>query len=431
MAATRVLRMYRRHPKGMQAGLTLVRLCTFLWGLIFAADLYAAVLPEDRADILYHQYDGGGSTIDGPSILVRKQFGEKVSIWGNYYEDVLSSASIDVVTQGSPYTENRIQQSVGADFLYDKTLMSFSYTNSDEADYFANTYAFGISQEFFGALTTLSITYSQGDDIVGVNRRSGGEIIFTSKVGEITHERFGVSVSQILTKHFILALAVESVIDEGFPVDSNGNFDPDGSVLDNPYRGVRFFLPDPTNDFIPGPGGGVGFEPERYPNTRNSDALAIRAMYYLPWRAALRLEYRAFSDSWGIEADTYIARYVQPVSDKLTLEFKYHFYDQTQASFYADTFPFINAQNFLGSDKELSTYTNNSFGVGATYEIGFGASWINKATINVFWDHLSFDYANFRDREQSSGDAPTALPGLEPLYQFDANVLRLYISLFY
>jgi len=31
----------------------------------------AAVLPEDRADIMYHRYEGGGVTIDGPAQLVR------------------------------------------------------------------------------------------------------------------------------------------------------------------------------------------------------------------------------------------------------------------------------------------------------------------------------------------------------------------------
>ena len=39
----------------------------------------AGVLPEDRADVLYHRYDGGGVTIHGPSVLVRKKMAEKYS----------------------------------------------------------------------------------------------------------------------------------------------------------------------------------------------------------------------------------------------------------------------------------------------------------------------------------------------------------------
>ena len=67
----------------------------------------AGVLPDDRADALYHRYDGGGVTVDGPSMLVRKKFGENFSVAANYYVDMVSSASIDVVTQASPYKETR------------------------------------------------------------------------------------------------------------------------------------------------------------------------------------------------------------------------------------------------------------------------------------------------------------------------------------
>ena len=58
----------------------------------------ATVLPEDRADILWHRYQGGGVTIEGPSVLVRKKFAERVSFSVNWYEDMVSSASIDVMT---------------------------------------------------------------------------------------------------------------------------------------------------------------------------------------------------------------------------------------------------------------------------------------------------------------------------------------------
>ena len=74
--------------------------------LLFAVShAHAGVLAEDRADVLYHLYDGGGVEIDGPSVLVRKQVGKSVSLVGNYYVDMVSSASIDVITTASPYTE--------------------------------------------------------------------------------------------------------------------------------------------------------------------------------------------------------------------------------------------------------------------------------------------------------------------------------------
>src|SRR5690606_17731982 len=61
--------------------------------LLAAAPAFGGVLPEDRADVLYHSYDGGGVTIEGPSILVRKQFAGKFSASANYYVDKVTSAS--------------------------------------------------------------------------------------------------------------------------------------------------------------------------------------------------------------------------------------------------------------------------------------------------------------------------------------------------
>ena len=88
----------------------------------------AGVLPDDRADVLYHRYDGGGVTIDGPSVLVRKKAGKSLSFVGNYYVDMISSASIDVITTASPYTEERTQWSMGMDYLRGNTTMRVNYT---------------------------------------------------------------------------------------------------------------------------------------------------------------------------------------------------------------------------------------------------------------------------------------------------------------
>ena len=130
-----------------------------------------AILPEDRSDVLYHSYSGGGLDVHGPSILVRKGFKDSVSVWGNYYVDLITSASIDVVTSGaSPYQERRDEQSIGVDYLHGKTFLGLSYLKSDEDDYAANAARFGISQDFFGDLTTLAISYAYGWDEV---RRNG------------------------------------------------------------------------------------------------------------------------------------------------------------------------------------------------------------------------------------------------------------------
>ena len=79
------------------------------------------------------------SRFKGPSVLVRKQFAQKFSVSANHYVDKVSSASIDVVTTASPYTEERTQHSVGLDYLHDRWMMNVGFTNSEENDYTAET----------------------------------------------------------------------------------------------------------------------------------------------------------------------------------------------------------------------------------------------------------------------------------------------------
>ncbi len=94
---------------------------SFVITCLAAGAAQAGVLPEDRADLLYFHYDGGGVTISGPSMLVRKSIGEHVSVQANYYIDMVSSASIDVETSASPYEDERRQGSFAVDLLHGKS----------------------------------------------------------------------------------------------------------------------------------------------------------------------------------------------------------------------------------------------------------------------------------------------------------------------
>ncbi len=356
---------------------------------------HAGVLPEDRADVLLHSYDGGGVTIQGPSVLVRKQFAQKFSVSANHYDDKVSSASIDVVTTASPYTEERTQHSVGLDYLHDRWMMNVGFTNSEENDYTAETFNLGLSQDIFGDLTTVSLGYSLGNDTVG--RR--GDASFSEET-ERQHYRLGIS--QILTRNLMLGFSFETITDEGF--------------LNNPYRQVRYL--DPTTPQ------GFSYERELYPRTRTSDAGSLRMRYYMPYRAAVHAEYRQYGDTWDIQADTFEIGYTHPIELGWTFEGRFRTYSQTKADFYADLFPRSQFQNFIARDKELSTFTSQTIRLAATYDIVRGGwKFVERGTVNVILDHMMFDYEDFRDLRVTGG-----LPGTEPLYSFDANVLQVFVS---
>lgn len=366
--------------------------------LILCKSVFAAVLPEERVDMLYHNYTGGGITIDGPSVLIRKNFADKVSVSANYYVDNITSASIDAVTQASAYEENRVQQSIGADYLNDKSTISYNYTTSVESDFDATTHSFGVSQEMFGSMTTVSLAYSVGNNIV----TKTGSDDFREKSD---FKDFRTSLSQVLTKNLVMAFTYDIITDEGY--------------LNNPYRSIRYV--------DSGASDGYSFQTELYPETRTTNAASIGFRYYLPYRATIFGSYRYFTDSWGIKADTYEIGYVHPLEDKWTFEANVRYYTQTKASFYNDLFSFQNPQNVYARDKELSTFTDYNFGLGIRYEFDEdNLFFFERGSANFFYTYMIFDYTDFRDIR-----VVTPVPGDEPLYNFTASVIRLYFSFWF
>jgi hypothetical protein len=359
--------------------------------------LHAEVLPDDRADVLYHSYNGGDVEVTGPSILVRKGDSRNYSVSGNYYVDSISSASVDVVTQGSPYAEERTQKSLSVDYLHANTLLSLGYTNSDESDYRADTASFSIIQTLFGDLTTVTLGYNLGMDTVGRH----GDPAFDA---EVDRRQYRLGLSQILTKNLLMTMNLETVTDEGY--------------LNNPYRSVRYL--DAGSPL------GYSYQPEAYPRTRTSNALAAGLRVFLPYRAALGGTYRYFLDDWDIQAHTLDIEYTHPFGDHWTFDLGYRYHTQTAADFYSDLFPYADAQNFMARDKELSAFNDHSIGIGASYEfLQQGWNYLKKASVNVKYRRFLFSYDDYRDLTVAAN------PGEEPLYDFNADVWQLYFSVWY
>jgi hypothetical protein len=364
--------------------------------LVGCSNVGAAVLPEERADLLYHSYDGGGAEIDGPSLLLRKNIGSSVSVGLNHYVDNVTSASIDVLVSASEYTEKREENSINVDYLRQKSTMSLGYTKSVESDFEATTMSLGVSQDMFGDLTTVSIGFALGDNVVGQN----GNEAFAE---DVTVRSYRVGLSQIVTRDLVMALTLETITDQGY--------------LNNPYRSVRY------RDA--GSAIGYSFQPEVYPETRTSNALALRGNYYLEQRAALHAGLRVFEDSWGIEATTYELGYTLPFEPDWIFEARLRLHDQGSAEFYSDLFPFQDAQNYLARDKELSSFTSTTLGLGASYDFGRAWTAIERGSLNLELDWIRFNYDDFRDLTESGNT------GNEPLYSFDARVTRVFLSLWF
>jgi len=394
------------HTRG-SAGLspftrTLLTLC------LIAAPALAGVLPEDRADVLWHSYNGGDITIQGPSVLVRKKVGDNLSLSASYYEDMISSASIDVKLSASPYHETRKQESVGADYLHGKSTYSAGFITSKEPDYKANTSYFSVSQDMFGDLTTLTLGYRRGWDQVFRDIKTPQGVLENDPTfhQRADHRGYSLSLTQILTRNAILGFNYELLTDQGY--------------LANPYREIRFLSP--------GQGRGFMLAEQVYPNTRTSNAASVQLKYYLPYRAALTGQYRFFHDTWGVLAHTVELDYTHPVWKHWIFDGSLRYYRQSAADFYSDLFPRANYQNFMGRDRELAAFHSYTLGAGASYQFAVpGVRWISKSSANVRVDHLMVDYSDFRNALLAGSYGA----GNEPLYRLNANIFQVFVSIWF
>jgi len=353
------------------------RLAGMLGGVLAAAAAKGADLPEDRADAMYHMYSGGGVTAQGPALLIRKSLADKVSLSGSYYVDMVSNASIDVVTTASPYRERRVEHAFGVDYAYRDALVTLAATRGREPDYAANGASLDVTQDVFGGLSTISLGFSRGWDKVGEHNTPG---FFDSA----RHYQYRAGLTQILTPRWIASANLEAISDDGY--------------LGSPYR--RAFVNSSSVK-------------ENDPRTRTSRALKLRAIGDIGSGSSVRAEYRYFWDTWDIHAHTAEAGYSRHYGEQWLADGFVRYYTQRHALFYSDNATdqtvYISRNRQLGTFHDLGLGANLSYTarrVPGRYEI----------KVNGSYELLHFQYSDFTDIR-------TGRP-----YSFNASVVQVFVT---
>lgn len=372
MAATRAaIGLWRR---------LLTLLGGLLGGLLAVHSARAVDLPEDKAEALVHSYIGGGVKANGPALLVRKSVLDKVSLTGSYYMDAVSNASIDVVTSASPYHEVRHEFGVSADYVYRDAQITLGLMSSHEPDYVANTGSLDMTQEVFGGMTTVALGFSRAADKVG--KKNSPEFSDSAR-----HWQYRLGVTQILTPRWLASLNFEAISDDGF--------------LGSPYRFARVF------------GAAV---PERNPRTRSGRAAKLRLVGDLGNRDAMHVEYRYFTDTWGIKAHTAEIGYSRYFGEKWLADTFVRYYTQRHAIFYSD-----NAQSetvYVSRNRQLSTFNDMGFGAKLSYDVRKVPGRYDLK-LNGTYEYTRFKFKDFTDIRDGS------------LYGYGANIIQVYLSATY
>lgn len=357
-------------------GSLLARLLGFAGGLAALGGARAVDLPENRADLMFHGYDGGGVRATGPALLVRRNLVDRVSVSASYYADIVSNASIDVVTQASPYRETRNEYGVGVDYAVRDALISLATSTSREPDYRADAVSLDVSQETFGGMTSVAIGFTRARDKVGHKDRGFFD--------NASHWRYRIGVTQILTPRWLASVNAEAVADDGF--------------LGSPYRAARVF---------------GALIPERNPRTRSSRAVKLRTIGEIADRQSVRAEYRYYWDTWDIRSHTVEAGYARHFGEQWLADAYLRYYTQHRALFYSDN---ATAETlYVSRNRQLGTFTSVGLGaklaytwkrVPGRYEVRFHGA----------LERSRFDFADFTDIRTGSP------------YAYDANVVQVFVS---
>lgn len=345
-------------------------------GTLGSAPTQAIELPENRADLMYHSYDGGGVKSTGPALLVRKSLLDRVSLSGTYYADMVSNASIDVVTNASPFKENRHEYGLSADYAARNSMITLSASRSQEPDYIARALSLDVAHETFGGMTTVALGFTRASDDVGQRDRG---FFDTAR-----HWRYRLGLTQILTPRLLASINFEAVSDEGF--------------LGNPYRSARVF------------GAAI---PERNPRTRSSRAVRARVVADIGNETAVRADYRYFWDNWNISAHTVEFGAARRFGGNWLVDAYGRYMTQDKALFYSDNASVETL--YISRNRQLATYDTIGFGakgsytwkrVPGRYEIRFTGA----------IERTRFDFKDFTDLRTGA------------LYSYDATVLQVFAT---
>ncbi|MEO8845509.1 MAG: DUF3570 domain-containing protein [Kofleriaceae bacterium] len=282
--------------------------------------------------------DSDHTTVISPLVQGTADVSPETTVTLGYVADVVSSASVDIVSQASATTihDTRQQASAAVSHAIGSTKLHGGYSYSHENDYLSNSLNVGLDQELFDKNTTLSLGYSLNLNTVG---RADDQNFSRS----LDNHGLSASWTQIVSPTLVTQLTYELGYASGFQA--------------SPYR----FVPvRPGLDAAP-----EEWVMETDPGTRYRHAIVLGANRALGDDSSIQGDYRYYFDTWGITSHTIGARYFARLSKSLELRLRERFYTQGSASFYQENYTTV--QKYMAFDRELSSLWSETIGAKLSY----------------------------------------------------------------
>jgi hypothetical protein len=281
--------------------------------------------------------DNDHTTVVSPLVQASADVAADTNVSLGYVADVVSSASVDIVTQASPTTIHDTRHQVSASLAqhFGSLALTGAYSFSRENDYLSHTLNGSVSDELNDKNTTLALGYTLSLNTVG----RAGDMNFSRG---LTVNTVSASWTQIVSPQLAAQLTYELGYASGFqsspyrfvPIRANLDAAPDAWILET----------DPDTRF------------------RHAVVLGVNRSF---GDITLQADYRLYHDTWGITSHTVGARMFFALSPSLELRVRERFYTQGAASFYQDNYTM--PMTYMAFDRELSPLWSNTVGGKLSY----------------------------------------------------------------
>jgi hypothetical protein len=318
------------------------------------------VVQVDARGSIYN--DSDDTTIGTATVAVRGTAADVLTIKARYLADVISSASVDVVSAATDrFDEIRHEAEGGVTYADGTNTLSGTYIYSYEPDWDSHTAALGLGRDFFQHQLTLGL----GGNFVwnNVGRKDDDNFDEEMVVGGGT-----LSAAVVATKDDLISTAYSLIVSSGYQ--------------SSPYRYA--YLADAATGLPFGP-------PESHPERRARHALALQYNRYLFKDSSLRSHVRGYLDDWGVKSVTVGTEYVIGFSP-IELGARVRGYYQTKADFYEDIYP--ERRKYMTADRELSPFIDGFVGLRLGYRQRF-ESWLDTLKADAKFEVFGFRFFDF------------------------------------
>jgi len=295
------------------------------------------------------------------------EFPEIVRVTGAYLADVVSTASVDVVSAATGRWKETRHEATGEVTGFIKNLsLSGAYRYSIENDWKSHSLGAGALLGLFEKNTELGIAGSLALNEVG----RASDPTFSEELDSYGYE---VTASQLLDRRTILALAYSGSYDHGFQ--------------SSPYRFVS--TADRRFTFL-----------ERHPDARLRHAAAVELRRYLFAETSGGVKYRFYADDWGVVGYTGELRLMTELTEFLSAAVRERIYLQNGASFYRASYD--EPRRYMSVDRELSRFWDSFSGVELVLEFGdFGP--FRRIGADASFDFFYFRFQDYPLLDQRTG----------------------------